>query len=743
MLAASLHALSLGQVSQAHAQDELRVPGTVEPVTPTWPIDPNLAPRPVTNAVFTTLPIEIDGILDEPAWQQADSASGFILNLPRVGYNASERTVVRVLYDEQNLYIGATMYDSEPDRITIAGLEQEFETHNSDLIAVSLDTYGDKQNAFLFAVNPGGAIFDAQVFNDSRHTNRAWEGVVHVDAKIQDFGWTAEIAIPFTTLRFNGIRGEQVWGINFLRRVRRKNEDAYWAPIDRQYRVHKMSRAGTLTGLENLRQGRNLTIKPYLRAARQEGDLRIDDHGNRAAGGFDIKYGVTPKLTLDLTAFTDFSQVEVDQEQVNLTRFSLFFPEKRDFFMENAGVFSLGDVTERNYRTGSSPQVFSLFHSRRIGLSPDRRPVDVLAGGRLSGRLGGLDVGLLNVQTRSTDLGPAENFAVARVRRTIFGNSDVGAMFINRQVTSPGLTDVYNRSWGLDVNLRLLQYMIVNSYVAATDEPNRPGDKRAAWLQLGWRDPVWDVSGFVKHVGESFNPGVGFVRRPGIRQAFATVGAHPQPPIPSVIEVNPYIDLSVTADLNWSLETRTATAGFGVTFIDGGVLNFEYNNWLEQLGETESITGVEVRAGEYRFGDAAVTYVASGGRWLSGNVRFSHGGFYDGDITSLGGTAILRPTHHLQLDFSLQRNDITLAGQSLTADLVGARARYAYSTKLFASVFVQYNNSVDELVTNVRINLIHAPLSDVFLVYTERRNIRLDLLLDRVITAKVTKLFAF
>jgi hypothetical protein len=480
-----------------------------------------------------------------------------------------------------------------------------------------------------------------------------------------------------------------------------------------------------------------------LRAARQEGDLRIDDHGNRAAGGLDVKYGLTPRLTLDLTAFTDFSQVEVDQEQVNLTRFSLFFPEKRDFFMENAGVFSLGDVTERNYRTGSSPQVFSLFHSRRIGLSPDRRPVDILAGGRLTGRTGGFEVGLLNVQTRATSLGPAENFAVARVRRTIFGNSDIGAMFINRQITSTGLTDVYNRSWGFDVNLRLLQYMIVNSYVAATDEPNKRGDKKAAWLQLGWRDPVWDISGFVKHVGESFNPGVGFVRRPGIRQAFGTIGAHPQLPIPSIIEINPYVDLEVTSDLDWSLETRTATAGFGVTFIDGGMLNIQYNNWLERLGEPETIAGVEVAAGEYRFNDAAISYVASGGRWLSGNVRISRGGFYDGDITSIGGTAIVRPNHHLLFDLSLQRNDISLAGQSFSANLIGTRIRYAYSTSLFASVFVQYNNSVDELITNMRINLIHAPLSDVFLVYTERRNMRLDQTLDRTITAKVTRLFAF
>jgi hypothetical protein len=740
--------LGTGILWMAHAditwaQGDDTSPIAEDPGASPVPIDPSDAPRPALSALAISQPVIIDGELDESVWQTADSATGFVTNLPRVGYPASERTVVRVLYDARSLYIGAVMYDSEIGKVTIPGLEQDFETHDSDLFAVALDTYDDRQNAFLFAVNPAGAIFDAQVFNDSRYTNRVWEGVVHRKTKIHDYGWTAEIAIPFTTLRFERSDRELTWGVNFLRRVRRKNEDAYWAPIDRQYRVHKMSRAGTLTGLASLRQGRNLTVKPYVRADRKVGQLRMDDHGNDVGGGVDIKYGITPRLTLDVTMFTDFSQVEVDEEQVNLTRFSLFFPEKRDFFMENAGVFTFGDVTERNYRTGSSLEDFTLFHSRRIGLSEDRRPVGILTGGRLSGRFAGLDVGLLDVQTRSADVGPAENFAVARVRRAIFGSSEVGAMFINRQVTEAGATGSYNRSWGFDANLRFLQYMIVNAYVAGTEEPNTNGDNKAIWLQLAWRDPVWDLSGFVKHVGESFNPGVGFVRRSALHQAFATVGAHPQPNVPGIIEVNPYVDISLISDLDWSLETRTITGGAGATFVDGGTVSLEYNNWLERLSDIETIAGVELPPGEYNFSDVALSYTASGARALSGEVKLSRGGFYDGDISSVSATAVVRPDHHLLLDLSVQHNDLSLADTSFTADLFGARIRYAYSTQFFASVFVQYNNSADELITNVRLNLIHAPLSDVFLVYNERRNLALDTLLDRVIAAKVTRLFAF
>jgi hypothetical protein len=414
--------------------------------------------------------------------------------------------------------------------------------------------------------------------------------------------------------------------MNFLRRVRRKNEDAYWAPIDRQYRVHKMSQAGTLTGLQELRQGRNLTIKPYVSAARQVGGLRIDDYGNDFKGGFDIKYGVTPRITLDLTAFTDFSQVEVDQEQVNLTRFPLFFPEKRDFFMENDGIFTFADVTERNYRTGSSPRDFTLFHSRRIGLSPDRRPVPIVVGARLTGRTSGFEFGVLNAQTRESFGIPPENFAVARVRRSIFDGSDIGLMFINRQVTGSDAPEAFNRSYGVDADFRLLGHMVVNSYFAATDETNRLGDNKAGRLQVAWRDPVWDASAFVKQVGAAFNPGVGFVRRRGMRQAFATVGAHPQPGIRQIIEVNPYIDLNLISNLHWSLETRSVTGGLGTTFIDGSILTFEYHNNLERLAEPETIAGVELKPGEYGFADAALSYVSSGARWLAGVVRLARGG---------------------------------------------------------------------------------------------------------------------
>ncbi len=713
-----------------------------------YPIDPYSAPRPSLRALGVAEEIRIDGRLDEAAWSRADTTGEFIQIQPNPGYPMTERTVIRIMYDEDNVYIGAELFDSEPDQVSIPGLEQDYQTHDSDIFGISIDSYYDKQSAFLFAVNPGGAVFDAQSFNDSRYINRAWEGVIHVKTTIHEEGWTAEIAIPVTTLRFSSNEAEMTWGLNFSRRIRRKSEEGNWAPMPRQFRLYKMSMAGTLTGIQNLQQGRNLYVKPYVSAARQDGEEITAGANNEFDAGFDVKYGITSRLTLDLTAFTDFSQVEVDQEQVNLTRFSLFFPEKRDFFLENDGVFAFSDINIRNYRTGSSNRNFNLFHSRRIGLNEDREPHPIAAGGRLTGRIGGLDVGLLNVQTTTDGDLPAENFSVVRLKGDLIGTSDVGVIFVNRQGTSTGTTGDYNRSFGLDANFQLLGNMVVNSYVAATDEPNASGNRVAGMFQVAWRDPLWDISTLVKHVGDGFNPEVGFVDRRGVRQLYATVGAHPEPDIPGLLRINPYAEVRYYSDLDWTLETRELKGGLGVTFMDGSVLTLGYEDNFERLNETTYIAGVEVPTGDYGFNTKTVSYRSSGERALSGMVAYSQGGFYDGDRRSVGGNIQFRPSHHLAFDVGVQHNALNLAGNDFTADLLSGRFRYAFNTKLFLMGFVQYNESTEDLVTYLRLNILHAPLSDIFLVFSERRNVTggvFDgaLVLDRMVTAKITRLIAF
>ncbi len=716
------------------------------------PLDPLSIPRPVLQAhriddsEIADLPIVLDGVPDEDLWFQADSATDFVQALPFQGLPASERTVVRVLFDGRNLYVGATMYDREPERLTSPGLQQDFSTHDSDMFSVAIDSHLDRRNGIMFGVNPAGALFDAQSFDDSRSVNRSWEGVVHTGTRVHEWGWTAEMVIPFTTLRFEEKEEGVEFGMNFIRRIRRLNEDSYWAPVSRQYRVHKFSLAGTLTGLEDLQQGRNLMLKPYVNSSYLDGSIPVDlgrDGWDPNIGG-DLKYGVTSQLALDLTVNTDFSQVEVDQEQVNLTRFSLFFPEKRDFFMEGQGTYILGDVAERNYRTGSGPTTFRLFHSRRIGLSDDRRPIPIIAGARMTGRVGdSTELGALNMQTQDFGEYPAENFTVLRLRQNIFGGGDVGAMFVNRQATAAGYRDQYNRSLGIDTNFRFFDYLILNGYYARTEDWEKKGDSNSAWLQAAWRDPLWDASAYVKHVGDAFTPDVGFVQRTAMREVFGTFGAHPQPDIPWVQEMNPYVDGRYIENLDGVIETRSIKAGIITQFIPGDRFSIDYEERFERLLTPENIVGVEVPAGDYSFGDLSTSLSFTGARRLSGRVRFATGGFFNGDKTSYGVGATARYNEHLSLELTADRNDIVLSGEEVAANVYGGRIAFAASTTIFLSSFVQWNEASDELVSNIRFNFIHSPLSDVFLVFQERRDLTDNQVLDRLLTLKVTKLFQF
>jgi hypothetical protein len=742
----TLAALAVLRAAPALAQG---VPGA----GPDYPVDPTAIPRPALRATRVVGDVRVDGRLDEADWLRADSTTtDFIQVVPSPGYPASEATVIRILYDDRTLYIGATLYESEPDKLIVPGLEQDYATHDSDILGVALDTYHDRQNGFLWAINPAGAVWDAQAFDDSRNVNVAWEGIVDVRTSVESDRWNVEMAIPFATLRYDATLREQTWGLAFSRRIRHLNEESNWAPTERQYKLYKFSLAGTLTGLEDLAEARNLSVKPYVLGSRLSGRVEPDGD-NTSDAGFDVKWGITPRLTLDLTVNTDFSQVEADQEQVNLTRFSLFFPEKRDFFLENDGTFAFSDVSMRNYRTGSSSRSFKLFHSRRIGLSSSRTPLPIAGGARLTGKVGrGLEVGFLNMQTRSFEgpadgsFSPAENYAVGRVKALFGGTANVGAMFVNRQETAAG-HDGYNRSFGVDGNITLLDNLLVSAYAARTEEHDVTGDSRSAFMmQAAWRDPLWNVSVLAKQVGEDFNPGLGFVDRVGVRRLFATVGAHPQLAGRSVVELNPYIDADVYTTMRGDLESRSVTPSLSVLFRDGGLIRLEASNRFERLFAPTSIAGAVLESGTYEWREAQASYMLAGSRMLAGAVLVSGGDFYDGSRVSVGLTTRFRPSPHFSLDLGVQRNDLNLGGRDFTADLYTARMRWARDVRTFVMGFVQYNQATEELVTNLRLNVIHAPLSDFFLVYTERRSLAdgaADPVLERGITLKLTKLLAF
>ncbi|MDX1646377.1 MAG: DUF5916 domain-containing protein [Longimicrobiales bacterium] len=555
----------------------LALPGALLLAAPTGsagqtPIDLDSAPRPTASATRATGPVQVDGVLDEPTWSEAPVIDDFWQQKPDAGMPVTERTEVRILFDDEHLYVGAELYDQSGYEPIIPTLQRDPNTRDGDAFGIMFDPFLDGSTVFSFFFNPGGAVRDIQSADDGRINNAAWDAAFDLRTRVHDRGWTLELAIPWSQLRFDAARDEQVWGLNLLRRIRRKNEDATWAPIDRQWQIYVSSRGGRLVGLDGLQPGRNLSVKPFVLAAEPSGTLQADAETELEAG-LDLKYGITPGLTLDLTANTDFSQVEVDQEQVNLTRFSLFLPEKREFFLENAGVFQFGDQGTYSTRTGVTNRDFTLFHSRRIGLTSRGTPLPILAGGRVTGTTGPLTLGALDIQTREEGSFGAENFAVARVRAEAAPGLSVGGIFVNRAETGGGRAE--NQSYGVDANLQALNgYLLVQSYLAATEgtaDDGTPLDREMAGrLSVGWRDPFWEIFTLYRIFDDEFDPGVGFVRRRGIHHLYGTVGVRPRVSRFGLLELNPYVESHVYTDLGRDLETRLNTGGVDLDFSGTG-----------------------------------------------------------------------------------------------------------------------------------------------------------------------------
>jgi hypothetical protein len=706
----------------------------------------NDAPRPQATAVRIHERIEIDGRLDEAAWALAEPLTELVQQAPRVGEPVSERTVVYFLYDDDRLYIGAEMFDSDPSQIVHTAIERDPNTAQGDVFGFSLDTFLDRRNAYVFFVNPGGAVRDVQSSDDGRVRNLAWDTSWEAKTRIHEGGWTVEMSIPWSSLRFDGRLAEQVWGLNVMRRIRRRTEEAAWAPLDRRWSIYEVSRSGTLGGLSGISPGRNVSLKPYLRSTRPAGTLSTAASA-QTEGGVDLKYGVTPSITLDLTFNTDFSQVEVDQPQVNLTRFSLFFPEQRDFFLENASLFQFGDRAATGQRSGASNRDFTLFHSRRIGLTPTGAPLPIGGGGRLTGTAGPISLGLLNMQTQAEGAFAPENFSVARVRGNPHPDLTVGGIFIQRAQTAEG--SALNRSYGVDADFTAFnRYLLIESYLAQTEGTRVDGtaeaSDRAGRLSVSWRDPLWEMVALYRHLGEDFNPRVGFVRRRGVRHAYGTLGIRPRVAWGWVQELNPYLQTHHYLGLKGGTESREFTGGLDAEFRDGSTLSLSATESFEEVRAPFRSGGVRVEAGAYDDRQMSVAYTFSGGRPLSGGVNLGGGGYYGGTRRSMGATVNGRIGIRAFLNLSAERNRLELPDQPLgNASAYSARLQYFFSPSLITGARFQFDQVAGEWVSDLRLNWVHAPLSDLYLVLTERRDSDSQQVLERLITLKVTRLFPF
>jgi hypothetical protein len=686
------------------------------------------------TALYVEGSIVIDGNLDEREWSLAQPGGDFIQNEPRTGEPATEATEVRLLYDDENLYIGVYCFDSAgKEGVTVTEVKRDYSPFDTDHFSFVLDTYNDNRNGFLFGTNPGGAQREGQVEADGASSNFDWDAIWYVKSKITEQGWQAEFAIPFKTLRFQSLESQK-WGVNFLRVIRRKNEQTYWSPIPRPYRLPRVSLAGELEGLSGVRQGRNFYLKPYISTplVRREGD----DIDFIPEVGFDVKYGVTSGMTLDLTVNTEFSQVEADTQQINLTRFSLFFPEKREFFLENADLFKFG-------KSGSgfrSQRDLIPFFSRRIGLSQGE-VVPILGGARLSGRVGQYRLGMISMQADDFEETPSTNFSVVRVSRDILSKSDIGGIFVNKHVN-----DGYNnRTYGVDANLNFLRYLDISSYLLKTDTSGISGKDKAADLNVEWNDPFWNIKGEYLTIQDNFNPEVGFVPRTGIRKSFGEMTVRPRPgeAIPWIREFRPSASLEYTTDQETVLFTRRVDQNISISFEDSSNVWFTRRNRFERLDEPFEIReGQFIPVGDYDFVEYSGSFSTNRSRMFSGGTTLRNGGFFDGHKISYQLEFAFRPSYHFVAELDWSREDIDSPSGDFTTDLVTTRMNYSFTPRMFLDALIQYNSTVEEIASNIRFNFIYKPLSDLFLVYNERRSTTGDVL-DRALILKLTYIFDF
>jgi uncharacterized protein DUF5916 len=704
----------------------------------TGPADSSLAARhaaaPVARAHPTQKPPVVNGRLDDEAWNDAPPFAGFVQRELQEGAPVTERTEVRILTDGEALYIGAWLYDRDPSRIVPGEKVRDVELGNSDYFAIILDTYLDRQNGFVFATTPAAIEYDGQVVKEGEGGgvtqtgqtraqsgsmggfNLNWDGSWTVATSVDSLGWYAEFRIPFSTLRYGG-GSTQTWGLNFARSIRRKNEEAFWAFIPRQFNLYRLSRAGMITGLQ-VPVRRVATVTPYVLGGMQRayaintttGRLGYDETRPTEVGA-DLKFGLTPSLTLDLTYNTDFAQVEVDEQRTNLTRFPLFFPEKRPFFLENAGVFSAG-----------TPQAVELFFTRRIGIDSVGRPVPIIGGGRVSGRVAGLTVGMLQLFTEDLDNGPpTTSYSVARVSRELSARSRIGALAVQRMSTDD--TRDFNRTYALDGRIGAGQNWTFDWWGAKTETPGRTGDEFGYSARAGYTTADWNNTLRFMQVGDGFNPEVGFLNRFGgyryYEVALMRFVRHRE--WSWFKQWNPHSSFRGYYGLDgfyqsgqWHVDLTE------VEFANGGRFGPELNIYHEGLQKPFEISpGVILPVGNYDYPTIGLDASSNPSAPVSLTVRGDFGPFYNGHRN--GGTATLVMRHGASFTTSLlfDYNDVHLDQGNFVRELVGTRFAYFFTPRILMQSLIQYNNQARAWTANARFGWLNTAGTGLFVVFNE------------------------
>ena len=716
----------------------------------------NDAGQTTVRAVRLTGNLELDGILDEAIYRTIEPISDFVQYEPVPGVLPTEKTDVWLFFDDTHFYITARCWHSAPESEWIANemRRDSFNLLSNEHFGFMLDTFYDRRNGLIFNITPLAGRMDGQIA-DERNWNGDWNPIWDVRTGRFEGGWTLEAEIPFKSLRYRPGR-DQVWGIQLRRNLQSKNEVAYLTPLDRglgRSAIFQVSQAATLVGVEVPSTGPLFEVKPYV-----IGDLNsnVDPSGltNQWSGnvGLDVvKYGVTENLTLDFTLNTDFAQVEADEQQVNLTRFSLFFPEKREFFLENQGVFGFGGG---GGRFGASAETPIMFYSRQIGLTAGRE-VPIVGGGRLTGRAGRFTLGLLNIQTGEELIAGAlgTNFTVARLKRDVLRRSSIGAIVTNRSALAGGPGS--NQAVGVDATLAFYDNVAINGYWARTRTTDLEGNDTSYKGTFSYNGDRYGLVAEHLFVDERFSPGVGFLRRPDLRKSFGSLRFSPRPAsIDWIRRLSWQGSYDFITDAGGTVETREATGSFQVELENSDRFDVFVTNTYDLLQQPFTIASdVTIPVGGYNFSNNRVSYQFGPQRRLSGSLTVEHGSFYGGTKSAIaigggfGGGGRIEVSPQFALEPGLSINRIELPQGSFTTQLVTTRATYTVTPTMFVSALIQYNSSNTALSTNVRLRWEYQPGSELFVVFNEQRDTLTPQpfpeLENRAFIVKLNRLFRF
>ena len=715
---------------------------------PPPPVPPEVLSRDATGrvtarAVRLTEPLRVDGQLDEAIYATVPAMSDFVQTEPVEGAQATEKTEVWVFFDNEHVYFVARCWESRPDRMMLNDMRRDnLNIAHGDNLAWIFDTFYNRRSGVVFEVNALGGRMDGQSINEGR-TSFDWNPIWDLAVGRFDGGWTVEGALPFKSLRYRpGL--SQLWGFNVRRRTVWKNELSYLRPISAAVgrRGLRAPLAASLVGLEAPPASRNLEVKPYAISDLTSDTAASPPIANKLDGdvGLDVKFGITRSLTADFTYNTDFAQVEADEQQVNLTRFSLFFPEKREFFLENQGTFTFG---------GNGGDTPVLFHSRRIGIQGGRE-VPVQGGGRLTGRLGGFELGLLGIRTDAEEVSGARatNFSVVRLKRDIFRQSSVGLLVAGRSVgvASSGA----NTTYGVDGSFSFLRNTLgIDTYWARTRTEGLAGDETSYRANLDFEGDRYGVRLERLVVGDAFNPEVGFVRRDDMRKSAGRFRFSPRlPSVESIRKLSWAGEIVYIEDTAGRLETREGDAEFRIEFENSDRFLLGYRQIYEFLKKPFEISpDIVLPVRGYDFSAVRAGFSFGSQRMAAANVLVEHGSFFDGTKTAVTvrrGRVNFPPRFAVEPSYAV--NWVDVAEGAFTTHLVGSRLIYTVTPKMFTSALLQYNSANITVDTNIRFRWEYQPGSELFVVYNEQRDTlgrRFPDLENRAFVVKVNRLFQF